>query len=71
MPNNRGGKRPNAGRKPAKNPKKFKTFSVLESDFYTFSTIAKNYGVSNNRLFTLFLGEYLDVLKEKLDKSNN
>jgi hypothetical protein len=65
----RGGKRKNSGRKKVENPKKFKTFSVLETDFLLFSQIAKEKGLSNNALFSLFLYSFVDVLKKNLDKS--
>lgn len=67
----RGGKRPNSGRKPKEIKKTFKTFSVLDSDFNRFSEISKKYELSNNVLFTMFLDNFLDVLKKKLDNSKN
>lgn len=67
----RGGKRQNAGRKKQEIKKTFKTFSVLESDFNRFSTVSKKYQLSNNVLFTMFLDNFLDVLKKKLDNSKN
>jgi hypothetical protein len=63
--NTHGGKRPNAGRKPKPDKKKFKTFSVLESDFVTFSQLAKFYALSNNALFSLLLDKFKDNLKIK------
>jgi hypothetical protein len=65
MPNSHGGKRPNSGRKPKPNKKKFKTFSVLESDFVTFTTLAKFYALSNNALFALLLERFKNDLISK------
>jgi hypothetical protein len=63
MPNPHGGKRPNSGRKPKSDKKKFKTFSVLESDFVTFTQLAKFYALSNNALFALLLERFKNDLK--------
>jgi len=71
MKKKHGGKRQNAGRKKQEIKKTFKTFSVLDSDFKRFSEVAKKYELSNNVLFTMFLDNFLDVLKKKLDNSKN
>jgi hypothetical protein len=64
---NWGGKRLNSGRKKMNPEKKqLKSISVLQSDYKTFLKLSKDYKISMNTLFMIFLSEFKDDLIKKL-----
>lgn len=61
---NRGGKRPNSGRKKLENKIKFKVINIKSDDFLIFSSICKKNKMSKSAMFTRFL-EHYSTLFEK------